>query len=224
MAKKQSRISINKLERMLNVQVDNVPLPGDPSVEVRIKRNLSLNEMLQFVEDVVSSCVDVESGKYFPEIMWFSIYSSLLTTYANFTLPSDVEKQYDLIYNTDAVELVMGHINRNQYEEIVSAIQSRIDHERRIMENALVEKMNELVDRTTAYMQQSEALFGSVDSKDMSSLIKNLADMGKIDEDKLVHALIESKYNDCIEDVSHDESESSAPMEDEAVLSLPRKT
>lgn len=78
MAKKESRISINKLEGMLNTLTASVPLPGDPNVEVKIKHNLSLNEMLQFVENVVSSCVDAESGKFYPEIMWFSIYSSVL--------------------------------------------------------------------------------------------------------------------------------------------------
>lgn len=50
MAKKESRISINKLEGMLNTLTASVPLPGDPNVEVKIKHNLSLNEMLQFVD------------------------------------------------------------------------------------------------------------------------------------------------------------------------------
>lgn len=221
MAKKESRISINKLEGLLNTRTTSVPLPGDVDVEVKIKHNLSLNEMLQFVEDVVSSCVDAESGKFHPEIMWFSIYSAVLTMYANFNLPSNVEKQYDLIYNSDALELVMGHINRDQYEEIVNAIRSRIDHERKIMENAMVSKMNELVDRMTAYTQQSEALFGSVDSNDMSSLVRNLADIGKIDEDKLIHALVEARGIEHVEDATHDKD--TTPVKDGAILTLPRE-
>lgn len=221
MAKKESRISINKLEGMLNTPMVSVPLPGDPETEVKIKYNLSLSEMLQFIEDVVSSCVDAESGKFYPEIMWFSIHSAVLTMYANFNLPSNVEKQYNLVYNTDAVELVMGHINRNQYDEIVNAIQNRIDHERKIMENTMLDKMSELVSRITAYMQQSDTLFGSVDSEDMSSLVKNLADIGKIDEDKLIHALVESRRGERIGEVSHDNGSVSA--RDGAVLALPRK-
>lgn len=221
MAKKESRISINKLEGMLNARTTSVPLPGDTDVVVKIKYNLSLNEMLQFVENVVSSCVDSESGKYYPEIMWFSIYSSVLTMYANFNLPSNVEKQYDLIYNTDAVELVMGHINRDQYEEIVNAIRCRIDHERKIMENATVGKMNELVDRMTAYVQQSESLFGSVSSDDMSSLVRNLADIGKIDEDKLIHALVEARNNERAENATTERE--CSPVKDGAILTLPRK-
>lgn len=220
MTKKESRISINKLEGMLNTSVASVPLPGNPETEVKIKYNLSLSEMLQFVEDVVSSCVDAENGKFYPEIMWFSIYSAVLTMYANFNLPSNVEKQYNLVYNTDAVELVMGYINRNQYKEIVDAIQSRIDHERKIMESTLLDKMSELVNRMTAYVQQSDTLFGSIDSEDMSSLVKNLADVGKIDEDKLIHALVESRRNERISTVPHDEN--SAPVKDGAVLTLSR--
>ncbi len=222
MAKKESRISINKLEGMLNTLTASVPLPGDPNVEVKIKHNLSLNEMLQFVENVVSSCVDAESGKFYPEIMWFSIYSSVLTMYTNFNLPSNVEKQYELIYNTDAVELVMGYINRGQYEEIVDAIRGRIDHERKMMENALFGKMSDLVERMTTYAQQSDTLFGSVDSEDMSSLVRNLANIGKIDEDKLIHALIESRRNERADAASQDAS--STPVKNGTVLTLPRTT
>lgn len=221
MAKKESRISINKLEGVLNTLTTSVPLPGNPDVEVKIRHNLHLSEVLQFVENVVSSCVDAESGTFYPEIMWFSIYSSVLTMYANFNLPSNVEKQYDLIYNTDAVELVMGYINRSQYDEIVNAIQSRIDHERKIMENALFGKMAELVERMTAYAQQSDTLFGAVDNEDMASLVKNLADIGKIDEDKLIHALVESRNKEHVDNTQHNES--STHVKDGAILTLPRK-
>lgn len=80
----------------------------------------------------------------------------------------------------------MWYINRSQYKEIVDAIQSQIDHKHKIMESTLLDKISELVNHMTAYVQQSDTLFGSVDSKDMSLLVKNLADIGKIDKDKLM--------------------------------------
>lgn len=189
MARKEARISVNKLESVMNRTVTSIPLDGADGVEIRVKFNLTLSEVLQFVEDVVSSCIDTESGTYTPEIMWFSVYSSVLTRYANFNLPSNVEKQYDLIYNTDAVEQVMACINMNQYKEIVEAVQARIAHERAVMENSVIEKINKLVSRMNAYVEQSENLFGSVDSDDMSAVVRNLADIGKIDEEKLIKAL-----------------------------------
>lgn len=221
MAKKMSRISVNKLDGLLDETTTSVPLPGAPDVEVRIKRNLSLNEMLQFVEDVVSSCVDTDSGKYLPEIMWFSIYSAVLTMYANFTLPSSVEKQYDLIYNTDAVDLVMEHINKAQYQEIVDAIQKHIDHDRKMMESSLAEKMNNIVERMDSYIKESENLLGSVSGDDMSSLIKNLAAIGSLDEDKLIHALVESQRSIRANDNSI--ATADTPVKDGVVLTFPNK-
>lgn len=228
MAKKEPRISINKLEGMLNERIVNVPFQGDSDVEVRIKRNLSLNEMLQFVEDVVSSCVNAESGVYSPEVMWFAIYSGVLTMYANFNLPSSIEKQYDLIYNTDAVEFVMSYINRGQYDEIVDAIRYRIDHERKIMESTMAKKMNDIVERMDSYIQQNESLFESVDEKDMAALVKNLASIGKLDEEKLVRALAESQKmeqdeKDKTDRIDERTSESDTSENGGTIVVLPRK-
>ena len=205
MAKKEARISINKLESVVNRSVTTVPLAGSENTEIKIRFNLPLGEVLQFVEDVVSSCVDMENATYTPEIMWFSIYSSVLTRYANFNLPTNVEKQYDLIYNTDAVEQVMPYINKQQYDEIIEAIQARISHECAVMENSAIEKINDLVSRMNAYVAQSEAMFGGVDNADMSSLVRNLADIGKIDEEKLIKALVAARNTENVSDMATDD-------------------
>lgn len=125
MSKKASRISINKLESTIQDNVTVVHMVDYPEIEITIRRILPLQEVLQFVEDVVSSCIDSDTGRYIPEIQPFVIRSSVLTRYANFTLPKDPEKQYDLIYNTGAYQQVMRNIDRVQYDEILYAINER---------------------------------------------------------------------------------------------------
>ena len=68
MSKKSNRISINKLESIVQNNTVTVPMDGNPDIEIIIRRILPLQEVLQFVEDVVSSCIDVETGQYIPEI------------------------------------------------------------------------------------------------------------------------------------------------------------
>lgn len=196
MSKKVSRISINKLESTMENNVEVFPMYDNHDIEITIRYDLPLQEVLQFVEDVVSSCIDSDTGRYIPEIKAFAIRASVLTRYANFTLPKDPEKQYDLIYNTRAYDQVMSHIDSDQYEEIVIAIDERIRHETAIMENAMMSQMTELMMKLNTFINNSEELFGSVKSEDMSALIKNLASAGKVDEDKLVNAVFNARNAD----------------------------
>lgn len=193
MSKKLNRISVNKLESILQDNIVTVPMEGNQDVEITIRRILPLQEVLQFVEDVVSSCIDEETGQYIPEIQAFMVRASVLTRYANFTLPKDPEKQYHLIYNTDAFQQVMGYIDRVQYDEILYAINERIRHGVAMAESALAAKMSELTAKLNSFIDNSEELFGSVKGDDMATLVKNLANAGSIDEGKLVEAVFDAQ-------------------------------
>lgn len=115
------------------------------------------------------------------------------TRYANFTLPKDPEKQYDLIYNTDAFAQVMGNIDRAQYDEILYAINERIKHNVAMMESAATTQVAELTAKINSFVNISEELFGSIEGKDMSALIKNLSKVGNVDESKLVKAVFDAQ-------------------------------
>lgn len=193
MAKKDARIPINKFEALLDDNKIVVPLIGADNVNITIRHTLPLKEVLQFVEDVVSLCTDMDEGTYTPEVMYFGVYSGVLTYYANFTLPKDVERQYELIYGTNAVNQVMAHINRTQYDEIVNAIRERIEFNIRKLENALVQEMQEIARRMTAFAEQSEELFSGVNADGMTSLFNNLANVDQINEKALVQAVFEAE-------------------------------
>lgn len=196
MSKKANRISINRLESTMRNNVVTVPMDGYPDIEITIRRVLPLQEVLQFVEDVVSSCIDDGTGRYIPEIQAFTVRASVLTRYANFTLPKDPEKQYDLIYNTDAFQQVIGIIDGVQYNEIMYSINERIKHEISMMEGALASQMAELTAKINSFVNNSEELFGSIDGSDMSALVKNLSKAGNVDEGKLAKAVLDIRKQD----------------------------
>ena len=198
MTKKAGRISINKLESAMRNSIVAVPMDGHPEIEITIRRVLPLQEVLQFVEDVVSSCVDEETGQYIPEIKSFMVRASVLTRYANFTLPKDPEKQYDLIYNTDVFSQVFANIDREQYDEILYAVDERIRHSVAMMESTAASQMTELMAKINSFVNSSEKLFGSIDKEDMSALVKNLSNIDGIDEGKLVRAMLDTKKQDTV--------------------------
>ena len=109
MADKEKRISIASFDKVLKEQA--VPNTTEHwfGNEVVIKHTISIAQMLAFVDNVVSSCFHDEG--YMPEVKDLLIKSNLLTRYANFTLPENLEHRYTLIYNTDAVAMVSKHIS-----------------------------------------------------------------------------------------------------------------
>lgn len=58
MSKKVNKISINKLESTMTNNVISFPMNGYPDIEVTVRRVLPLHDVMQFVADVVSTCVD----------------------------------------------------------------------------------------------------------------------------------------------------------------------
>ena len=213
MAKKESRISINKLESVLKENIVVVPMHGNEDVNITIRRTLPLKDMMQFVENVVSSCVDAETASYTPEIKEFAIRSEILTTYANFNLPSNVEKQYELLYCTDVLCQVMEHINNKQLHEIEVAIDARIDHEVKMIETVLAAKTNEMMLRIEAMVEQFEAAFGGINSDDFNGVVKKLSEMDSMTEEYIDKAVL---------DVQRSEIEAKT-NEPEKVVSFPKK-
>ena len=213
MAKKESRISINKLESVLKENIVVVPMRGNEDVNIIIRRTLPLKDMMQFVENVVSSCVNAETASYTPEIKEFAIRSEILTTYANFNLPSNVEKQYELLYCTDVLCQVMEHINNKQLHEIEVAIDARIDHEVKMIETVLAAKTNEMMLRIEAMVEQFEAAFGGINSDDFNGVVKKLSEMDSMTEESIAKAVL---------DVQRNEIEAKT-NESEKVVSFPKK-
>ena len=190
MAKKESRISINKLEGALKENTVVVPMHGNEDISITIRRILPLKDMMQFVENVVSSCVDAETASYTPEIKEFAIRSEILTTYANFNLPSNVEKQYELLYCTDVCDQIMEHINNKQLCEIKAAIDARIDHEVKMIETVLAAKTNEMMLRIEAMVEQFETVFGGINTGEFNDVVKKLSEMETISEESIAKAVL----------------------------------
>lgn len=190
MAKKESRISINKLESVMKENTIVVPMRGNEEVNITIRRILPLKDMMQFVENVVSSCVDAKTSSYTPEIKEFVIRAEILTTYANFNLPTNVEKQYELLYCTDVLSQVMEHISQKQLHEIEAAIDARIDHEVKMIETVLATKTNEMIARFEAMVEQFESAFGGINGTEFNEVVKKISEMDEMTEESIARAVL----------------------------------
>lgn len=189
MAKKEKRISINALEKIAKEQFPESVTEQWFDIEVTIKRSLPLKEMLQFVQEVVDACFTTD-GTFVPEIMDFATKSGILTHYANFTLPDNLEKQYWLIYSTGAVDMVCQHINMVQLQEMIGGINRKIDHMCDTDIVATKAKLNDLYEAFVKMGTEVSDLFSGVNAEELQKMVGALGGT-EMNEEKIVSAYIE---------------------------------
>lgn len=146
MANKQ--ISINQWESLLNKQTTTIPLvEGDEeSPLIEIKHTLSLDEMIKFVHTVAYGCFVVAPKQAdgspapqpfepaegdivcMPEIKDFLTRRQVLSQYANFRMPNDLGKQYELIFNTPVFHRVINCIDMEQVNDMLRSIDVTINN------------------------------------------------------------------------------------------------
>ena len=184
---KIKKISVNAFEKVMKETYTPTETFDWNGIEVTVKKNLSLKETLEFVDGVVKSCFTKDTNAYMPEVMEFATKAYVLEKYANFTMPSNVETQYDLVYHTDAVERVLSYINPQQFNEICLAISAKAENLAQANIEAVNRQMNELYNAFDNLQDRIAGLFEGVDGEDIRAVAGALAN-GTIDEEKLVRA------------------------------------
>lgn len=197
MTKDIKRISINKFESALsNDNIVTETLYGTEDVTIQIKRTLPLSEMVSFVQEVVESCVDMETGDYVPESYDFAIRVGVLTHYANFTMPSNMDKQYWLVYNTRAFQQVLKHIDECQFNDIIRTIDKKIQFMLDVISSTALSKINEVISKFGEIADIGARTFGGADSGKVISAIENISKVKEIDEASLAKILCKLGLSD----------------------------
>lgn len=192
MANAIKKISITQFENAVKENFPVVTTKQWFGIDITIKHTLSLTDILEFANDVVLSCFN-DNGGFMPEVMDFAIRSNILTRYANFSLPDNLKKRYELIYNSDVVDFVCKHINMQQLQELTDAINRKIDYMCDTNVITIQKEMTKLLDAFESMQENTEKMFSGISTEDFSKLINTLTEHGSLDEKKIVDALMERK-------------------------------
>lgn len=193
MAKSEKRISVNAFENQVKAaRPENITTFMWGDIEVTVKRRLSLSEYLSFVDDVANTCFIRDDFTYLPEVKNFAINSNILTRYANFTMPTNVEYQYELIYDSNAISEVLKYVDGNQFNEIIGAIDAKIDAELRLGTSMIQAQVSKLIAAISDLEEKFTGIFSGVDQGKVLKMINAITD-GKFDEAKLVSAYFDQK-------------------------------
>ena len=196
MAKKtKKRITINAFEKALEQGVPETITIEWNGLPIEIKPTLSLGEMYGFVNGVVAVCVNQDTGIYSAEAKDFAIKMMVLENFANFTLPKNSERAYELIYRTDAFYTVREHINPVQFEEICKAIDAKIEYAIKLNAEAANRQINEMLSSMEGIQEQLSSLLGEVNQEDIKNLVGAIMN-GKLDEEKLMKTYLEAQASE----------------------------
>lgn len=192
MVKKVNRISVAKFEKVVSKDtVVAVPLDGIEDTNIEITKSISLHDMLEFVENVAESCVDMDTGEYTPQVRDFAIKRELLTKYANFTMPNNIEKQYEFIYGSNVVNTVIQNINQLQFQEIVASIDQKIKFMLDCVTSISASNTIKLLDKLDSITEQNATMFDSLKGEDIASVFSNINTIANMNEENLAKAVKE---------------------------------
>ena len=189
MAKKKiKRISVNEMDEILS-RYTNTEIVQWNGLEVQIMKSLSLEDMLAFADSVIKSCFDQDTGAYLPEVKDFIIRCNVIERYSNFSMPSKLERKYDMAVRSGAYEMILNHIDIAQFTELMRAIEAKLQNAADANVQMVFMKFNDVVSSFEVLQQKVDALFSGVDAADIGKLIGAISESG-ISEEKVVQAYI----------------------------------
>lgn len=156
MAKK---VTIKELtERVNEVLVDDVDRQWR-GLEIHIKKQIGVADMLDFVNTVVAWCIDEDTGEYRPEWRAFSYRLEIVEKYTNLTLPKDLDKQYHILLCNDLIDMIVNSVNFSQLTDIEDAIDDKISYIRQSSSSATYKQMSDVVNAFSQMQDVANEMF-----------------------------------------------------------------
>lgn len=188
MAKKANeKISISFMDEALkDREAANTTVERWNGTDIAIKRTIGMVDVIAFVDNVTECCF-MEDGSYHPELKEFLFRCNVLTRYANFALPEDLEHKFALVYDTDAYDFVTAHVDERQLNMLDAAIYEKLAYLCDSNTAGFERKMQDAVHAFEELQEKLMDLFSGIDHDDMTKLASAVAN-GQFSEERLVQA------------------------------------
>jgi len=172
---------------------------GDEKIDITTKLNLNFNEMLAFVNDIVSMVVVEEEGLYLPELFDLAVRRATVEAYTDYKLPGEIDEIYDILYNSTLYDYLLAPFNFKHNEHLIDIEQhsAAVDASRKKVEFLVGKmtpetKLDELLKVAADTLTNLNATFSGVA---MSSLTSALGKINDIDASDVVKVIINTELN-----------------------------
>lgn len=147
---------------------------------INVKRSLDIEEAMSFVEGIVMPCVNVDNGRYSPELFDLMVRIGTLVYYAGFDVPDSGEKElsdaYNVLYCTDIFDKVIAVINEDQFQALIHGARETIDHAKNMIVSSQASRLNELLEQMNIMMNDGAA---AIEELSDSDVVANISDLLK---------------------------------------------
>lgn len=191
MADKIKKISVNKLEEAMSNCESDVSKMEWNGLEITVKRSIGFQDMLQLYKRVVDNCFSSDTNEYLPSVKHFLIKAGIIEYYTNLTMPKNIKTQYDIVYKYGLFEALLEKINMHQVDEIIEAIDSKLDALVRTNEGLVTAKFNQLMDSMDGIVENVTGLFSGISNDDITGLARAISN-NSITEEGLARAFLNS--------------------------------
>ena len=196
MAKK---VSITTMEEIAKRDFKNEATFEWHGVEVEVTPTLQLEEALMFARDVVDNCYG-EDGEYLPEAYEIALRAAVITYHTNIKLPDNTKRSYAILFGTDIVKCVLEHINMDQYDTIVWAIDDKIRYTNDSRKNELRAALDEFTESVNNMDANMQAIFGTsaegvAETMQLMSKFENMDDVTEEDVARMMLKMAKEEVN-----------------------------
>lgn len=199
MAKKTNRVSINALERFCKETTPDIMQHtfsiGDETITYEVKFRLTLEESMRFIEDVVKEAIMPNDGMIVPLAQSYIIGKNILIYYANFTMPNDESKAYELVLGANGIiGDIIGCIDNAQYQMLLAGVRDRVNFETQKMLSVQEQRVNTLVGEISRFAEQMDSVFGNISGEQMAGFISSMSKLSdtQISTEELAKAFVEN--------------------------------
>lgn len=199
MAKKTNRVSINALERFCKETTPDIMQctfsVGDETITYEVKFRLTLEESMRFIEDVVKEAIMPNDGMIVPLAQSYIIGKNILIYYANFTMPNDESKAYELVLGANGIiGDIIGCIDNAQYQMLLAGVRDRVNFETQKMLSVQEQRVNTLVGEISRFAEQMDSVFGNISGEQMAGFISSMSKLSdtQISTEELAKAFVEN--------------------------------
>ena len=204
MAKKESKVSINSVDKYLkarNMEPYAVTMECNGcELQFTVKRSLNWDDMMTMVYSAVNAVFFDEDGEtiYHPEFEEIAMASAVLTFVANFKEDMSMGLVHELMY-AGVLDKIKELWNTQQNYDFVDQFRRMVDHREAMLvagERDKLMKISDKLDKASETMKIIADTFGDVSAEQLQEAVNAMAGM---DAMTLANAVIDARDKDFID-------------------------
>lgn len=190
---KEKKITIDAFEKAAG-KADNTFVLKWRGIDINVKKHISYEELVTASAAIAGNCF-AEDGTYVPEALDLSLRLVVLALYTNLTIPSSMEKRYEMACFSGVADDVIRVIDKRQFTMLENCAKERVRVRAEAAVDAVIRKAGEAADSVRELRDKLDAEFSVILEKvspdEMAAMIRGLA-QGQVDEEKVAKIYMEN--------------------------------